>query len=193
MPPATDVTGARRILVYGVTGSGKTRAAKALAARTGLPLILVDELTWQPGWVPVEPATQRELFGKLVADDSWILDTAYGAWLDVVLPRVDLVIGLDYPRWFSLTRLIRRSFARMIDRQPVCNGNTESLRGRVGRESIIRWHFSSFARKRARMRQWADAHEGPAVVIVGRPEQLEQWISRFGRSAVPGGATPGSH
>lgn len=193
MPPATDVSGARRILVYGVTGSGKTRAAQAVAARTGLPLVLVDELTWQPGWVPVELAAQRELFGKLVAADRWILDTAYGAWLDVVLPRVDLVIGLDYPRWFSLQRLIRRSLARLIDRRPICNGNTETLRGLVGRESIIRWHFQSFPRKRARMRQWAEAPEGPAVVIVRRPAQLEHWIGRFDHPAVPGEAAPGPH
>ncbi|MBA3782459.1 MAG: hypothetical protein H0X12_11490 [Nocardioides sp.] len=45
---------------------------------------------------------QRELIGDVVATDRWVLDTAYGAWLDVVLPRVDLNVALDYPRWFSL-------------------------------------------------------------------------------------------
>ena len=38
-----------RVLVYGVTGSGKTTAALAIGARTGLPVTLVDELTWLPG------------------------------------------------------------------------------------------------------------------------------------------------
>ena len=38
MPPATHSKPARRILVYGVTGSGKSTAAQRIAARTGLPL-----------------------------------------------------------------------------------------------------------------------------------------------------------
>src|SRR3954467_15292394 len=50
----------RRILVYGVTGSGKSTAATRIAAVTGLPLHLADELTWLPGWVPVDDDVQRE-------------------------------------------------------------------------------------------------------------------------------------
>jgi adenylate kinase family enzyme len=171
-------------LVYGVTGSGKSMAAERMSARSGLPLILADELTWHPGWVPVALERQRELFETVVAEDRWILDTAYGAWLDVVLPRVELVVGLDYPRWFSLQRLARRTLMRAIDKKPICNGNTESLRGMLGHESIIRWHFRSFARKRRRMRQWAAAQEGPPVLVFTYPKDLERWISHIGdRSA----------
>lgn len=57
-----------------------------------------------------------------------MLDTAYSAWLDVVLPRVELILGLDYPRWISLQRLIRRTLMRAIDKKPICNGNTEIVK-----------------------------------------------------------------
>lgn len=179
MPSATAATRPRRILVYGVTGAGKTVAARRIAARSALPLVLVDELTWQPGWVPVAEVTQRELFTTVAAEDRWVLDSAYGAWLDVVLPRAELVVALDYPRWFSLQRLMRRTVIRSIDKKPVCNGNTESLRGILGEDSIIRWHFRSFTRKRRRMRQWAAADDGPAVLLFSRPKDLERWISRI--------------
>ena len=86
MPPATQSKQARRILVYGVTGSGKSTAAQRIAARTGLPPTLADELTWAPGWVPVAEDEQRRRMAAVVAQDRWVLDTAYGAWLDVVLP-----------------------------------------------------------------------------------------------------------
>lgn len=47
-----------RILVYGVTGSGKTSLAKRISAATGIPWHAVDELTWEPGWIQVpEDAT----------------------------------------------------------------------------------------------------------------------------------------
>lgn len=92
----------QRVLLYGVTGSGKSSAALRVAAGTGLPLTLVDELTWLPGWVPVEVSRQRALITEIVAGDRWVLDSAYSHWLDLVLPRVDLIVGLDYPRWLSL-------------------------------------------------------------------------------------------
>jgi hypothetical protein len=191
VPRASDFNPGRRILVYGVTGSGKSTAAQRIAARTRLPLTLVDELTWEPGWVPVAEDDQRRRFAGVVAQDRWVLDTAYGAWLDVVLPRVDLVVGLDYPRWFSLQRVFRRSVMRAIDKKPICNGNTESFRGMLGRDSLIGWHFRSFGRKRGRMRTWAAAAEGPAVLLFTRPTDLEVWINTLGDRSANGTSAPG--
>lgn len=172
MPIATQLTGVERVLVYGVTGSGKSTAAQRIAALTGLPLTLVDDLTWMPGWVPVPDERQREMFEQMVAGDRWVLDSAYGSWLDVVLPRAQVIVALDYPRWFSLQRLMRRTVRRAIDKQPICNGNIQSWRGLWARDSIVRWHFDSFARKRERMRAWAAAADGPPVLLISRPRQL---------------------
>lgn len=166
-----------RVLVYGVTGSGKSTTAAAIGARTGLPVTLVDEATWLPGWVPVDPAVQREMLGELVMGERWLLDTAYGAWLDLVLPRAELVVGLDYPRWLSFARLVRRTAARVVTREPMCNGNVETWRNVVARDSILVWHFRSFARKRARMRAWAASPDGPDVLLFRRPRELEAWIA----------------
>lgn len=174
---------ARRILIYGVTGSGKSTAALRVGAATGLPVTLVDELTWLPGWVSLPTEEQRAAIAEVVAQERWVLDSAYGAWLDLVLPRVDLVVALDYPRWFSLQRLARRSLRRAATRESVCNGNRESWRKLASLDSIIAWHFKSFARKRARLRAWHDAHDGPPVLVVSHPRQLERWLG--GLSAMP--------
>jgi adenylate kinase family enzyme len=172
----------RRVLVYGVTGSGKSTLATRLGAIAGLPVVLADELTWRPGWQVVPVDEQREIFRGIVAGDEWVLDTAYGAWLDLALPRAELVVGLDYPRWFSLQRLIRRSVTRAVDKRPICNGNTESFRLLMRRDSIVVWHFRSFARKRARMRAWAAAAaaDGPDVLLFSRPRDLEAWVAGLG-------------
>ena len=111
-----------------------------------------------------------------------MLDSAYGAWLDVVLPRADLVVGLDYPRWLSLQRLVRRSVLRLVDQRTVCNGNTESWRALLSRDSILVWHFRSFTRKRTRMRAWAATPDGPEVLLFSRPRHLEAWLRSLGPS-----------
>jgi adenylate kinase family enzyme len=178
--------------VYGVTGSGKSTAAQRIATQTGLPLTLADELTWTLGWVPVAGDEQRRRFAAVAAQDRWVLDTAYGAWLDVVLPRVDLVVGLDYPRWFSLQRVVRRSVMRAIDKKPICNGNTESFRAMFRRDSIIGWHFRSFSRKRGRMRGWSAAAEGPAVLLFTRARDLEVWIDTLGDRTANGATATGA-
>jgi adenylate kinase family enzyme len=168
--------GPRRILVYGVTGSGKSTAAQRVGAVTGLPVHLVDELTWRPGWQGVPEVEQREVFARITASDAWVLDTAYSTWLDLVLERCELVVGLDYPRWLSLGRLLRRTVVRIVDRRPICNGNVETLRNALSRDSIVVWHFRSFARKRARLRAWARSGEVP-IVVFRRPAELDRWVA----------------
>lgn len=165
----------RRILIYGVTGSGKTTAARKLSQITGIPWIEVDNLTWDPGWVEVPKEIQEDRIRKICAQDEWILDSAYGKWLDIPLERVQMVIGLDYPRARSLRQLIGRTLSRVITKESVCNGNIESLRGMFSREGLIAWHFKSFHRKRERIHQWAT--EGKFEVKVFKsPRQLEFWL-----------------
>jgi adenylate kinase family enzyme len=179
-----------RILVYGVTGSGKTTLARQISERTGLPWHSVDDLTWQPGWVPVPDQEQRRRIAAICVGERWVLDTAYGKWLDLPLERAQLVVGLDYPRWLSLQRLIRRTAARAIDRQPVCNGNVESLRSPFSRDWIVYWHFRSYNRKRQRMRRWAASQSTPATLLFSSPRQTAQWLDTLTPAAAQMASQP---
>jgi adenylate kinase family enzyme len=179
--------GPQRILVYGVTGSGKSTLARRIAESTGLPLYLADEFTWRPGWTPVPDDEQRAQFEEICARDEWVLDTAYRTWLDVALARAELIVALDYPRLLSLGRLVRRTVLRIIDRRLICNGNHETLRQALSRDSILAWHFRSFSRKRRQMRAWADNPPGPAILLFRRPRETEAWLQALvrDRSSVP--------
>jgi len=81
---------------------------------------------------------------------------------------------------------------RAIDKKPICNGNTESFRAMVGRDSLIGWRFRSFGRKRGRMRTWAAAAEGPAVLLFTRSRDLEVWIDTLADRSANGTTAPGA-
>ena len=97
--------------------------------------------------------------------------------MDVPLARVELIVGLDYPRWLSLGRLGRRGVMRALDRRPICNGNTETFRQLFSRDSIVAWHFRSFPHKRSRIRAWAADESGPTVVRLRSPRATRQWLA----------------
>jgi adenylate kinase family enzyme len=98
----------RRVLVIGIPGAGKSTFSRALAARTGLPVIHLDTEFWQPGWKITPLEIWRGQVAKLVEREAWIMDGNYGASLDLRLPRADTVIWFDYPRHVCLRRAIWR-------------------------------------------------------------------------------------
>ena len=169
----------KRILIYGVTGSGKTTVARQLGELTGLPWHEADYLTWDPGWVMVPDDVQRQRIAAICAQDEWILDTAYAKWMEFPLARVELILGLDYSRSRTFWQLLKRTVARSIDKKLVCNGNVETLKGMFSKDSILIWHFKSFARKRARMRKWKSSQSEFEVILFRCPLELEMWMANL--------------
>ena len=111
-----------------------------------------------------------------------MIDSAYSIWKDIALGRVELVVGLDFPRWRSLGRLVRRTVRRIVRRTEICNGNRESVRNLLlSTDSIVFWHFKSFARKRRRMRAWHADPAMPPVVLLRSPAEVERWLSGVSR------------
>lgn len=192
MPAATldDLARADRVLCYGVTGSGKSTAATRIGALTGLPVHLVDEeIGWLPGWVARPQDEQIALARGIVAGGRWVLDSAYGSYLGDVLPRTQVVVALDYPRWLSLGRLVRRTITRAVDQQEVCNGNRESWRQALSRDSILVWHARSFARKHERVVAWEAATDGPPVLRLTHPRDLDAALAHLAARRPAAGAT----
>jgi adenylate kinase family enzyme len=172
----------RRVLVYGVTGSGKSSLAARLGGHLGLPYHAMDDLTWAAGWVAVPAQEQRRRVRELLAQDEWVIDASYGIWNDLVLERVELIVGLDLPRVVSLTRLLRRTVSHIVRRTPTCNGNVETWRNAFfDRESILVWHFKSFKRKQAQMRRWHSSPDFPETVLLHSPAEVEQWFAALPR------------
>jgi adenylate kinase family enzyme len=98
----------RRVVVTGSAGSGKSTFSRALAARSGLPIVVLDTHFWLPGWVEPTESAWREQQELLLSGDEWIADGNYRATLDLRLERADTVVFLDIRWWICAWRALVR-------------------------------------------------------------------------------------
>ncbi len=107
-----------RVLVDGMMGSGKSTFARALAARTGLPVIHLDVHYWKPGWVRPSDDEWRERQRALLAGEAWIIDGNYNETLPLRLERAETVIFLDSPWWLCASRAFARGLRKPVGEMP---------------------------------------------------------------------------
>ena len=103
--PSTTLRGCQRILILGRTGSGKTTLARELAAAIDVPHVELDALYFGPGFSTVALPVLRERTIAAIAGERWVTDGNKSAVRDLVWPRADTVVWLDYPVAVSLWRL----------------------------------------------------------------------------------------
>ncbi len=168
-------------MILGVTGSGKSVLAARVARLIGSPDHTMDDLYWTPGWLKVPVEQRLEAYAAIAASPRWVVDGLPSAARAVLLPRADLVVALDYPRWLSLGRLLRRTARRLVTGEEVCNGNVERLRDTLGRESIIAWHFRSYASVRAEITALGADADAPPVRRMATQRATDAWLERLAR------------
>jgi len=177
-----------RVLIVGCSGAGKTAFALRLGEKTGLPVVHLDREFWRPGWTEPAMAVWRHQVEELAAQPRWIMDGEFRNSLDLRLPRADMVIFLDMPRWLSLARVVRRTvrhFGRT--RGDMAPGCTERFD----------WAFMKYIwkyQRKVRPRLCAKLAEFRGNLIVLRsPAEAEAYLARLGgfvAGTMPAGSTP---
>ena len=130
----------QRIVIVGVTGSGKTTLARRAAAIIGGRHVELDSLYHNAGWAPADPEVfQARVRAAIAGQARWATCGGYrGHVRDITWPLADEIVWIDLPFRVTFLRMLRRSFTRSIRNEELWNGNRETLRNMfLRRDSLI--------------------------------------------------------
>jgi adenylate kinase family enzyme len=141
----------KRIVVVGVTSSGKSTLAETLAKRFDMDFIDLDALHWEPNWQGAPLDVFRERVTKATRSEKWAVAGNYHTVRDLIWPSAEVVIWLDYPFWTVLRQLTRRTFKRWWNQELLWGTNREPLLQHFklwSEDSLFHWLVKTYWRRR---------------------------------------------
>lgn len=118
----------KKIVVIGVSASGKSSFARELGAKTNLPIIFMDSIMWRPGWNYIGDEETVRLLEEESAKSKWIIEgyIEKGA-RPFLFERADSIIYLDYAPVVSSWRYIKRWWKHRKNPRPELEGSPEKF------------------------------------------------------------------
>jgi energy-coupling factor transporter ATP-binding protein EcfA2 len=189
--PTNTLAACERILILGRTGSGKTTLARELAAALDVPHVELDSLYFGPEFSTAPLPVLRERTSAAIAGDRWVTDGNKRAVRDLVWPRADTIVWLDYPLGISFWRLAKRARRRTsaLKAQAAETGGKTGLPRQflAAARGVLTALRSHAGQRREYPRMFAEpANQHLAVVRLRSPRATRQWLAR----ATAGGSAP---
>lgn len=118
----------KKIVVVGISASGKTTFSKKLSEKIGIPLVLMDAIMWKPGWNYIGDVKTAQKLDELSSKPEWIIEGYITrAARTIIFERADTIIYLDYPRIVASCRYIKRWWKHRKNARPELKGSPEKF------------------------------------------------------------------
>jgi hypothetical protein len=171
----------RRIVVIGVTGCGKSMLAEKLAQKLGLEFIELDALYWKPDWVESGDEEFRQRVEAATLLPGWALAGNYNKVRDLIWPRAQVVVWLDYPFMLIFGRLWSRTLQRWWTQEPLWGSNYERLLPQLkfwSKKSLFYWQVQSYRRHKWQYPQLFASPEYSHLKVFHfkQPGETEEWL-----------------
>jgi adenylate kinase family enzyme len=158
-------------MIVGQPGSGKSSLAAVLAEASGLPVIHIDRIHWQPGWVERSKVEKTRLCLEAEAGERWIFEGGHSGTWPTRLARADLLVWLDRPVGLRLWRVVRRAITLLGQTRPdMADGCPERLRSLP---AFVHYIVTTAQLERAKIARLAQTATCPVRRITSDQEAAE--------------------
>ena len=118
----------KKIVVVGVSASGKSTFSRKLAEKTKLPVIHMDSIMWKPGWEYIGDEATTVKLDEESSKNGWIIEGYLTKSSRTFLfERADTIVYLDYSPLVSSMRYIIRWWKHRNDPRPELPGSPEKF------------------------------------------------------------------
>lgn len=118
----------KRIVVVGVSASGKSTFAKKLSLKFGIPITLMDSIMWKPGWDYVGDEAVAEKLEAISDTPEWIIEGyIIKPARNFLFDKADTIVYLDYSPIVASLRYIKRWWLHRIHPRPELPGSPEKF------------------------------------------------------------------
>ncbi len=119
----------KRISIVGCPGAGKSTFARALAAKTKLPLQHLDFYYHETGKdYEINKKAWLDKIGELTSGESWIIEGNYGSSYEQRITKSDTLIFMDMPSWLMIWSVLKRRYKyRNIKREEMPDDWVEKI------------------------------------------------------------------
>jgi adenylate kinase family enzyme len=174
----------KRIVVIGTTSSGKSTLAEQLAKRLDLNFIELDALHWEADWTELPLEEFRERVEDATKAQRWIVAGNYHVVRDLVWPRAEAVLWLDYSLGRIFWQLTRRTFRRWWTQELLWGKNRERFWTHFklwSQDSLFHWLFKTYWRRK---REYPELftlpeHQHLKVIRFKHPKGTEKWMKEI--------------
>jgi adenylate kinase family enzyme len=174
----------KRVVVIGVTSSGKSTLAETLARRFDMEFVELDALHWEPNWQEAPLEVFRARVEKATEAKKWSVAGNYHVVRDIIWPKAETIIWLDYPFRIVFWQLSRRTFKRWWTREVLWGTNVEPFFVHFklwSQDSLFHWLFKSYWRRKREIPIVLSQpeHRHLELIRLYHPKETQLWLKNF--------------
>ena len=129
-----------RVAIIGNAGGGKSVLARYVSNTLGLPLHVIDDVQWRPGWSPAPQSDIARAHRAWLRDERWVID-GWGslALIEDRLRAADTIVFVDLPLWVHYWSVTKRHVKALIGIREGWPPQGCSVRGTFRRLLRVMW------------------------------------------------------
>jgi adenylate kinase family enzyme len=161
----------KKILIIGVSASGKSTLARKLATKTNLPTFFMDQIMWNPGWKYIGDENTIKEIDKISSGSQWVIE----GWIpkeaiEFMFDRADTIIYLDYHKALAPIRYIKRYLKHRKNPRPELPGSPDKFSVKFIKRILLKKE-AYYINKKLEQKKYFDK-----TIFIKSPKQLEKLL-----------------